>query len=253
MDDRRVGRIFRAVRIRLGLRQRDLSDRTGVSVGQISAAELGSLEHVSLTTLRKLGDALDIQVTVDAWWRSGRVDQLLDRVHAVLVEYLVALLRKAGWDVRAEFTFNEFGDRGSVDVLGWHAASRTLLIGEVKSRIDDVQETVRTAMMKARVVPAVVQRDLGWTPARITRLLVMPDTHGNRAAIRRHAATFATLWPERSVAMRRLIRQPGVPTAPPETPESPGGVILVPLSRLDASARPTTRVRRAARDPPARG
>jgi transcriptional regulator with XRE-family HTH domain len=247
MDDRRVGRIFRAVRIRLGWRQRDLSDRTGVSVGQISAAEFGQLEHVSLATLRKLGDALDIQITVDAWWRSGRADQLLDRVHAALVEYIVALLRAAGWDVRVEFTFNEFGDRGSVDVLGWHGDSRTLLIGEVKSRIDDVQETVRTSMMKARVVPAVVERDLGWAPARVTRLLVMPDTHGNRATIRRHAATFVTLWPERSVAMRRLVRRPAAPSA---SPESPGGVLFVPPSRLDGSARTTTRVRRATRGPP---
>lgn len=237
MDDRRVGRVLREVRIRLGLRQRDLSVLAGVSAAQISAAENGRLEHVSLTALRKLGDALDIRISIDAWWRSGRVDQLLDRVHAALVEYLVRLLRALGWEVRVEVSFNEFGDRGSVDVLAWHAATRTLLVGEVKSRIDDVQDLGRSFTTKQRLVPAIVARDLGWAAHHVTSLLAIVDTRQNRDDVRTHEATLATIWPERSAMVRRHLADPRRPLA--------GGILFVPIGRLGASARTVKRVRRA--------
>ena len=208
MDDRRVGRVFREVRIALGWRQTDLGARAGVSQSQISALESGRIEHVSLNAIRRIGDALDIRVSIDPWWRSGRIDRLLDRAHAALVEHTVRTLREAGWEVRVEYTFNEYGDRGSVDVLAWHADTATLAIIEIKSRIDDVQDTAASFMRKVRIVPKVVARDEGWQPTTVSRVLVLADTHQNRDLVERHRATFDTIWPERTVAVTRHLKDP---------------------------------------------
>lgn len=235
MDDRRVGRLFREVRIHRGWRQRDLAERAGVSAAQISATERGRLEHVSLHALRKLGDALDIRVSIDPWWRAGRADQLLDRAHAALVDHVAGLLRDAGWDVLVEFTFNEYGDRGSVDILAWHAGTRTLLLVEVKSRIDDLQEAARSFMVKVRVVPKAVEREHGWQPATVSRVLAIIDTHANRALVGEHAATFDSIWAGRTAAVRRHIREPAAPLG--------GGIMFVPAGRLGPAARTVARVR----------
>ena len=50
--------------------------------------------------------------------------RLVDRAHAALVDYVVGWLRD-DWEVVVEYTFNRYGERGSVDVLAWHAATRT--------------------------------------------------------------------------------------------------------------------------------
>src|SRR5665811_536741 len=97
MDDRRVGRAFREVRIHLKFRQGDVAKRAKVSQRTVSEIELGRLEHVHLGVLRKVGDVLDIRVALDAWWRSGRIDHLLDRAHAELVEHTVKTLEALGW------------------------------------------------------------------------------------------------------------------------------------------------------------
>jgi hypothetical protein len=46
------------------------------------------------------------------------LDRLLDETHASLVDLIVHELRDGGWDSALEVTFNKYGDRGSVDVMG---------------------------------------------------------------------------------------------------------------------------------------
>ncbi len=61
-----------------------------------------------------------------------------------------------------EFGFNHYGDRGSVDVLAWHSATRTLLIVEVKSILTDLQATFTSFAPRCAIVPMLARRDLGW-------------------------------------------------------------------------------------------
>ncbi|HEX5014293.1 MAG TPA: helix-turn-helix domain-containing protein [Candidatus Limnocylindrales bacterium] len=48
MDDRQIGRVLRAVRIRLNLRQSDVASGAGVSQSIVSDLELGRIELVGL-------------------------------------------------------------------------------------------------------------------------------------------------------------------------------------------------------------
>ena len=54
MDDRQVGRLLKAIRVRLDLRQADVAERAGVSQTVVSDIELGRLERVGLTSVRSV-------------------------------------------------------------------------------------------------------------------------------------------------------------------------------------------------------
>ena len=213
VDDVAIGRGLRALRARKGWSQRELARRAGVHHSVISDVEAGRLEQVRLPTLRRVGRPLGLTMEINARWPIADVARLLDQGHASLVEHVVAMLRTAGWEVLVEYTFNDYGDRGSVDILAWHPAAQALLIVEVKTRIADVQASLASFDGKVRVVPRSVARERGWRAAAIGRLLVVAGTHRNRDVVRRHEATFGVVLPSGSRAARRWIRQPRGPLA----------------------------------------
>ena len=245
VEDRRVGRVVREVRIRRGWRQRDLAAAASVSQALISRIELGRVEDVSLQRLRLVGAALDIAISLDAWWRSGDVDRLVDRGHAALVEHVVGELIAQGWLTRVEVTFNHFGERGSADIVAWHAPTRTLLIVEVKTRIADVQATVSTFERKVRVLPEVLAREEGWRVATVGRLLLIADTHANRAIVREHQRIFGAVWPARTSATRRWIRRPE-PSSRTDR-RGFGGAWFLPYERLGSGSARIRQVQRVHR------
>lgn len=208
MDDRRAGDAFRQVRRHLRLRQADVAVRARVSQRTVSEIELGRFEHVGLDHVRDVARVLDIRIQLDVWWRSGQLDRLLDHEHARLVELTARALRAAGWDVRVEYTFNEFGERGSADILAWHATRCALAIIEVKTRIDDVQNVLSAFGRKVRLLPRIAARDLGWEPTTVGRVLVLRDTAANRDVVATHGTTFDSVWPARTAAIAAWMRDP---------------------------------------------
>lgn len=213
VDTRRVGRIFRAVRQHLGLRQEDLSAMSGVSQSSVSRVERGIAETMSVADLDRIAQALNVRLSLDAWWRGGDLARLMDAGHAAIVEYVVGLLRAAGWQVIVEYTFNVFGERGSVDIVAWHAERRALLLVEVKSRFTDLQEMLATFARKLRLVPPLLAESEGWRPAVVGRLIVAPGTTANRRVVAAHPSTFDATFPLRSHDARRWLRDPTGPLA----------------------------------------
>jgi transcriptional regulator with XRE-family HTH domain len=207
VDGRRAAAFVRAVRLHEGLRQQDLADRAGLSQRWIAELELGRVEHLSLNAIERICDSLDISVRLDFRWRSGDLDRLVDREHAAIVEHVVRRLRRTGWEVRLEYGFNHYGDRGSVDILAWHAGERVLLIIEVKSRLTDLQDTLASLARKVRIVPNLVSRE-GWRPARTAHLLVVLGTTANRRVVAQHPYVFDTTFPERARQVLGWLRRP---------------------------------------------
>lgn len=150
---------------------------------------------------------VEVHVDLAATWRGSAGARLLDRAHAAIVERLVAILSTVGWTVLVEYGFNHFGERGSVDILAWHAATRALLIIEVKSQIVDFQALLSSVSRKVRLVPRLVA-SRGWSPTWIGQLVAVPDTRATRDAVRRHGATFAVALPSRTAEVRRWLRMP---------------------------------------------
>jgi hypothetical protein len=135
------------------------------------------------------------------------LDRLRDRRHAALIDSLVARLRAAGWDVATEVSFNHFGERGSIDILAYHPATRTLLVVEVKSVVPDVGGMLATLDRKVRLAPDIAL-ERGWTVDRVGRLLVLPEASTARRRIDDHDATFQNGFPARNVEVNRWLRSP---------------------------------------------
>ena len=55
---------------------------------------------------------------LEAQWRGGDLDRLLDEAHAQLVGASVSVLRDSGWAAEIEVTYSHYGERGSLDILG---------------------------------------------------------------------------------------------------------------------------------------
>ena len=86
------------------------------------------------------------------------------------------LLQSLGWQTRSEVSYSVYGERGSIDVLAWHAPSRTLLVVEVKIGAHLGRGDASRARCEAAPCAADRRRTVRLAPAAATaRLLVLPD------------------------------------------------------------------------------
>jgi transcriptional regulator with XRE-family HTH domain len=191
VDRVKIGNTFRAIRLELHLRQADVAGRAGVSQPTISTIERGLFAHVSLEKLERVANVLQADLGLALRWREANLARLLDRRHAALQNSVVERIGASGWEVLGEDSFNEYGDRGSVDLLAWKSAERALLIIEIKTEIVDLQEMLRMLDMKVRVVPGLVRRSRGWRPMSVAAAVVLPSNNTHRRAVANHAALLA--------------------------------------------------------------
>jgi transcriptional regulator with XRE-family HTH domain len=241
MDPVRLGHSFRALRLNKRWRQIDLGEKVGISASVISRIELGRVDRVSIGTLRKVGEALDASLEVRLRWNGEGLDRLLDQAHAGLVEQLVQRLRADGWEADVEVSFSIRGERGSIDVLGYHEASGIVLVTEVKSVVPDSQATLAGVDRKARLAPDVA-RARGWTCRGVARLLIVGDSSTSRRRIDALGATYRAAFPVTGVAVRRWLRRPDGPMA---------GLLFLPYVPSTHARKPTTGMQRV-RKPRAR-
>lgn len=157
------------------------------------------LEHVAAP----LGLVLDL---VPRWHGEG-LDRLLDEAHASLVDALVRRYAEAGWEVAVEVSFAIDGERGSIDVLAFHPATRVVAVSEVKSVVPDVQAMIHALDRKARLA-AQIGATRAWQPELVLRMLVLNDDRTARRRIDRHAAVFAAAFQVRGRAAAAWIRDP---------------------------------------------
>lgn len=201
------------MRVKRGWRQRDVAKRAGVSAGLVSLIERGHLDRVSLRTLRRVAAGLDIRIDVIARWRGGELDRLLSARHSALQDAVTGWLSGvAGWMVAPEVSFAIWGERGSIDLLAWHAASRTLLVIEIKTEIVDVGELLMVIDRKVRLAPEIA-RGRGWQPRHVASWVVLAEGPTNRRRLAAHAAVLRAAFPSDGRRMRHWLRQPTPPPA----------------------------------------
>jgi transcriptional regulator with XRE-family HTH domain len=211
VDDLRIGRIGRALRHRFAWRQADLGERVGLSQSQISLFERGRFEGMSIRTIRHIVAAMDAELVLTVRWRGGDLDRLLDAVHARLGDDTAQLLRADAWEIAPEVSYSVYGERGSIDILGWHPGYASLLVVEVKSEIASIEATLRKHDEKARLAARIADERFGWHADVIARLLVLPDHRTVRRQVEDKAALFAGVYPARNVAVRRWLKAPAGP------------------------------------------
>ena len=140
-------------------------------------------------------------------WRGADLDRLLDADHARLVAATARRLEAAGWIPRLEITYSEYGERGSVDVLGLRPVERACLVVEVKSTIASAEATGRKVDEQARLAPTIVAEREGWRPEVVGRVLVLPETSSLRRLMVETSA-LARMLPVDATAVRAWLRRP---------------------------------------------
>ena len=187
-----------------------------------------------MRTLHEIAEALGARASVSLYWQGEGIDRLLDAAHAGLVNQVVSMLVATGWQIIPEATFNNYGERGSIDVLAWHPEHRALLIIEVKSVMPDLQALLSGVDRKQRIARSIAAEH-GWRPRSISRVIVFPEDRTVRRRVDDHASTFDVAYPARTRAVRRWMREPQGPIA---------GLLFLPASRSTTARH---RVRRSSR------
>ena len=208
-----VGRLFRMVRIRRGLRQQDVAAKSQLDRSSIARIEGGEVERFHVASLRRHAAALGFRLEIALTGRGGEASHLLDEEHAAIVEYVAGQLTGHSWTVEAEASYSEFGERGRVDILAHHAGSGELLVVEVKTELVDLQQLFGSLNVKARLARRIAADR--FEPVRSVSVMVaVADTTAARAVVGAHETLFhpyalrgqaVTAWLEHPKAGTRLL------------------------------------------------
>lgn len=208
MDDVRIGNTLRVLRVRKRLRQSDVARGAGVRRETVSRLERGGLGRAPVDTLRAVANALGASVDVRLRWQGVDIDRVTGAAHADLHEAVTRLLgRRAGWQWRGEVSFSIYGERGVIDILAWHARTRSLLIIELKTELADPQALVATMDRRARLARRIASR-FGWRPATVSCWVVLSEGSTNRRRVRQHSGLLRSAFPADGHAARRWLTSP---------------------------------------------
>ena len=150
------------------------------------------MDRHSVAALLRVAEVLGGALRIDLLVPGGDVHRLLDADHAQLQNGWKGLLDDFGWEVEAEVTFNHFGERGSIDLLAWHASGRLALVIEIKTAIIDVQALLAGLDRKVRIGRAIA-RERGWFPSVVVPVLIVAEGSTSRRRLAQHAALFTGL------------------------------------------------------------
>ena len=196
--------LCRDTRIGLDVTQQQLADATGVTRGYIAMVE-GGRANPSLAVVERIGGALGLELRLvgQAPIIMGR-DRQRDLVHARCSGYVERRMRKASLAVAREVELVHGRVHGWVDLLAFDARTGTLVIVEIKTRLDDLGVIERQLGWYERRAFHVA-RELGWEARRLSAWLVLLASDEVDAAIRDNRDALRMAFPMRAPEMLALF------------------------------------------------
>lgn len=176
----------------------------------VARIERGDLDGVRVGQLRAVAAGLRADLDLVLRWDGTELDRLLNAGHSVMHELVVGLLVAAGWDVLPERSFSVWGERGVIDILAWRAATRTLLVVELKTEIVEVQRLIGTVDRYRRLAPGIV-RDLGWEPTSVGVWVAVAESPTNRRRLNEHVRVLRAAFPTDGRTVPAWLRNPSEP------------------------------------------
>jgi transcriptional regulator with XRE-family HTH domain len=196
-------RLSRDTRIALDVTQREVAAAVGISRSHLAGIEIGRVDP-SLDLVWAIADRLGLELEL-----VGRPPVVIDRrrgdlVHARCSAYVDTRMRNGGWDTRRELEIAGPRSHGWIDVLAYEPRSRTLVIIEVKTRLDDVGAVERQVSWYEREVPRLA-RSQGWRPRRTLTWLLCLASDEVEKQVAVHRTLLSSVFPDRAPALRAVV------------------------------------------------
>ena len=170
----------------------------------IARIEAGTV-NVSIDVAAGVCDALGVQLDL-AFRTPFIVDRRpqRDAAHARCSSYVQRRLEAAGWLVAREVEIVHGRSHGWIDLLAFDPRSRTLLIVEIKTELDDLGRIERTVAWYEREAWSSGRR-LGWRSIRAATWLLVLATEVNDERLRANRDLLGAAFPGRAAEAQELL------------------------------------------------
>lgn len=203
------GRACLVTRLALDITQQTLAERVGVTRSYIARIERGEA-NPSLLLIEAIADALGLELDLIARPPLILGDRRVrDAVHAGCSSYAGRRLRGHGLETAREVEIAHGRSHGWIDLLAFDPRTGTVLLIEIKTRLDDLGAVERQLAWYERAAWSVA-REQGWQPRRLRSWLLVLASDENDQTLRSNRAFFDSEFPLRARAMAQELH--GTPT-----------------------------------------
>jgi hypothetical protein len=165
--------------------------------------------NASLDVVAALLDGLDIDLELIARGPVVMSERRHDAVHALCSAHVQRRLEAAGWQVAREVRIESGRYVGWIDLLAFHEPTGTLLVIEIKTRLDDVGGIERSMDWHVREARRAARR-LGWRPSRTAGYLLVLASDEVEDALRQHRLVWDRAFPKRATQLASAIVRPAL-------------------------------------------
>lgn len=191
----------------LDVTQQELALAVGVSRSHIAGVESGRV-NPSIDLAWRIADRLGIEISV-----VGRAPIVFGRregqdlVHARCSGYVEGRLHRLGWMTQREVELAADRAHGWIDLLAFEPVSRTLVIIEIKTRLDDIGAIERQVGWYERNARDAA-RVFGWRPTKVLSWLILLASDEVERAVAIHRQVLRRTFPSRAPALRQVTLDP---------------------------------------------
>jgi DNA-binding Xre family transcriptional regulator len=189
------GTSIRAARIARGWTQRELADQAGLPQAVVWAVEVG--DGALVGSLERICSALDGELRLEARLPySGPGPRQVDRGHARCIGAARRVLEASGYTCATEQQVADGPWLGSIDLLGFDAIARRLVLVEIKTELRDAGALERQVERYVRLCLDVARR-LGWQPRELVVVVLVLATAETDAFLVANREVMAGAFPVR--------------------------------------------------------
>jgi len=161
----------------------------------------------------RIVEALGGRLALQIQWQGGDLERVINVRHSALHESLArSFLALPDWVLAPEVSFSIRGERGVIDIFAWHAATRTLLVIELKTEIVDVNDLMGKVDRK-RQLAVEIGRERGWHALTVAVWVIVADSKTNRRRVTAHGTTLRAAFPADGRSVAGWLREPRQPIA----------------------------------------
>lgn len=187
----------------LDVTQLELARSVGISRSHIAGIETGRVDP-SLDLVWSIADRLGLDLELVARPPLAIARRRGDLVHARCSGHIDGRFRGAGWLTARELEVASGRAHGWIDILAFDPRSRTLIIVEIKTRLDDIGDVERQMSWYERNAFSLA-RSIGWLPKRSLSWLLLLASEEIESQLSLHRLVLRRAFPDRAPAMREIL------------------------------------------------